>query len=439
MHNVSLIKKKLPSVSKILQVRFPMPAFLADNRGYLCRGVLFHAICHGVVMGFTDEQKAAYVEKELAGLGADRKLLTKELEAQAYEKAAPLPAFVNMYGFKTVAAEVGIGSETLGYYGRIDWLAERNGVRYVADFKAGSGVEHARYQMSFYQKLVEEKYGVPARRMEIFPDKKGGMRFKLFDADEDTVDWAVCIDIFNQYKKGVVMEIDIFKKAENDLIVAVKEITAMRSFQEIVIETNEDRVEASEILRDIRGRVKVLTGILDQAKAKHEAEIFRLKEGCEVAYSILRNNEEKVLAGMKSWDAMETARQADELRRAQGEMEKEREKEISALLDANKIAEAKKLAETIVIAVPVPVEKVVGEAKSVVYRAEVINLKMLCAAIVTECVPEAAVKPDMVYLNKRARADKSFLNIPGVKVVTDIQYRMLREKLENAEIENDFA
>lgn len=53
------------------------------------------------------------------------------------------------------------------------------------------------------------------------------------------------------------------------------------------------------------------------------------------------------------------------------------------------------------------------------YAAEVTSIKLLCKAVFEGVVPGNYVLPNMPVLNKRAAADKEFLNIPGIKAVAE--------------------
>ena len=53
------------------------------------------------------------------------------------------------------------------------------------------------------------------------------------------------------------------------------------------------------------------------------------------------------------------------------------------------------------------------------YKAEVVDIRALCAAIGAGTVPSNYVTPNLTALNSRARADGATLSIPGVRVVVE--------------------
>jgi hypothetical protein len=69
------------------------------------------------------------------------------------------------------------------------------------------------------------------------------------------------------------------------------------------------------------------------------------------------------------------------------------------------------------------VQKVSGVSTAKTYRAELVNIKLLCAAVAKGECSEAYVTANMPALNGVARSTRGSINIPGVRVVEDTSVR----------------
>ncbi len=85
--------------------------------------------------------------------------------------------------------------------------------------------------------------------------------------------------------------------------------------------------------------------------------------------------------------------------------------------------EVNAIVDTPVTAVAPPVEPTYQKASGIAsrenWKARVVDLKKLCAAIAKGTVPPNYVLPNESVLNARARADKGTLNLPGVVPFND--------------------
>jgi hypothetical protein len=76
------------------------------------------------------------------------------------------------------------------------------------------------------------------------------------------------------------------------------------------------------------------------------------------------------------------------------------------------------------IPIPAPVitatfERVRGVGTQQRWKAQVVDIRALCRAVAEGRLAETYVEPNMAALNSRARAEKSAMNIPGVKAVPE--------------------
>lgn len=116
----------------------------------------------------------------------------------------------------------------------------------------------------------------------------------------------------------------------------------------------------------------------------------------------------------------ENDRIANELR--EQEVRKARE-EAASLERLGYIKQADKvrqmpLPEPIVPVVPVAVPKVAGLSSREIYSAEVTDMTKLILAVAAGDAPQEVLLPNLPVLNSLARASKTALSIPGVKVVS---------------------
>ena len=71
------------------------------------------------------------------------------------------------------------------------------------------------------------------------------------------------------------------------------------------------------------------------------------------------------------------------------------------------------------VVLPPRVQAVAGVSTRENWKAEVVNLRWLCRAIANGKASVELVKPNMVALNQLARAQKTTLELPGVKAVCE--------------------
>lgn len=123
------------------------------------------------------------------------------------------------------------------------------------------------------------------------------------------------------------------------------------------------------------------------------------------------------------WEVSERERVKASLAEARAAAEAERETAVATLRELGATHEADRVAKSPVILLPVSspdIPKVEGLSKTVRYSAEVTDFAALVTAVATGTVPLDALKPNLTFLNERARALKHELRYPGV-AVTEIE------------------
>lgn len=138
--------------------------------------------------------------------------------------------------------------------------------------------------------------------------------------------------------------------------------------------------------------------------------------------------ERQVKAEIAKWDTEQERIRQDLQRKAEEEARKaEEEERLRAATLAEESGsteeEVNAIIDAPVIAVAPPVEPTYQRASGVStrenWKARVIDVKKLCAAIAKGTVPPNYVTPNESVLNARAKADKNTLNIPGVVACND--------------------
>lgn len=164
--------------------------------------------------------------------------------------------------------------------------------------------------------------------------------------------------------------------------------------------------------------------IKDAAYAAHKAAVAaenKLLVPLQQAEVILKR-------GIAAWDTeqdrLRRQRQV-EMEAAQRKMDEDARLAIAAEAERNGASEEtiKEILETEVIA-PVVVHQPTYKKSNNIstsqrWHAEVVDMRLLCDAIVQGKASVNLVKPDMAALNSMARAMKGTMNIPGVKAVSE--------------------
>lgn len=182
----------------------------------------------------------------------------------------------------------------------------------------------------------------------------------------------------------------------------------------------------AEIRKDVRRLLasiaETFDPVIEQAHKAHKAALDAKKKHTEPLQKI----EERVAGQMRSWYLEAEEKRKEEERKAQEEAKRKAEQialEEAAMLEdegENEMA-AELIAEAIASPPPrpslPPVVKVAGVTTRVTWKAEVSDLKALCAAVAAGTVPTSYVTANMVELNRRAGADKSEMRVPGVRSI----------------------
>lgn len=168
--------------------------------------------------------------------------------------------------------------------------------------------------------------------------------------------------------------------------------------------------------------------IVDHHKPMKEAAHEAHKRICESERKLLEPvaQAESILKGsIGAWDAEQRRIREDAERKAREEAERLMAEQIeAAAMEAEAAGASVEEVEAIVTA-PVVVPKIAvqtytkaaGISTAVLYSAEVTNLRELCRAVADGRVSEQCVQANTTVLNQMARALKTTMNIPGVRVV----------------------
>ena len=164
--------------------------------------------------------------------------------------------------------------------------------------------------------------------------------------------------------------------------------------------------------------------IKESAYRSYKGILDKLNEGDKP----LEIAEANIKAGIRDWDAkQEQIRQAQQ-RKAQEEAERlERERKLQDAIEAEAAGLSHEEVEAIMEAPPTAVApilaptyaKATGISTRENWKARVVDLKKLCAAVAKGLVPTTYILPNEPALNARAKADKLTLNIPGVQAYND--------------------
>ena len=164
-------------------------------------------------------------------------------------------------------------------------------------------------------------------------------------------------------------------------------------------------------------------GPIQAAHEAHKAVLAKFKEGDEPAERM----EKQIKLQIRKWDD-EQQKIREERQRAEQKALEEREAAARAAQAAfaeeeGAMEEAEAIASAPLVAVADPVpetyHRVSGISKRENFKARVVDMKRLCAAIGKGQVPVNYVLPNEAVLNARARADKLTMNVPGVQAYND--------------------
>lgn len=171
---------------------------------------------------------------------------------------------------------------------------------------------------------------------------------------------------------------------------------------------------------------KDITRPIDRAKA----EIMDKFKPC---LALLSDAKQIINRKMLSWrDDQERKRRAEQ-QKLEDDARKERERlEAEAKKLAKKNPEkaqemreqAAQTVAPVVSGATVPAVKGVAVRKA--WRAEVVDVKALCAAVAAGTVPTIAVEGNMVFLNEQARSLEEHFNIPGCRATVAENFGRVR-------------
>lgn len=162
-------------------------------------------------------------------------------------------------------------------------------------------------------------------------------------------------------------------------------------------------------------------GIVKGKLAAYAAELERQRQEAErIAREAQRKAEEKLRAEAEAARrAEDDARRKAEEARAAGDLAAAKAAEAEASRKAAMAEKREEKADVVALA-PVAVEaapEAVGISYRTTYSAEVIDLKALLAGVLAGTVPAEAVMANEKFLGASARALKTAMNWPGVRVV----------------------
>jgi len=222
---------------------------------------------------------------------------------------------------------------------------------------------------------------------------------------------------------NVEMTVEQELELKNEISPVVKAAT------DLVIKTPEQSIEAQEVLREIKRRQKKFTEIFDPiCDAAHKA----WKKTTETRASFnepLEQAERLIKSKVVSFNNEEEKKRRDieakaEAKRKEDERkEKERlEEQARKAREAGKVEKAEALeekAESVAIAPtftppPAPI-KAQGSSFKTVWKAEAVDLMLLCKSVVEGRAPIAVITVDQSALNSFAKGVRGAMPIPGLR------------------------
>ena len=196
----------------------------------------------------------------------------------------------------------------------------------------------------------------------------------------------------------------------------------------IVVKDEGSYVAAAETLKEISRMEKLITEhhkpIKQAAKNAHTIAVAAEKKFLDPltkAKNVIRNS-------LVCWTTeQERIRQETERKQREEAQRKEEEERLAAAAEAEKQGRSEAEVDLILdtpepvapVAVTPSYTKVAGVSTRETWKAEVIDMKQLCRAIVEGKAPVEAVSPNMPVLNSMARKSKADLEIPGVKAIKE--------------------
>jgi len=142
-------------------------------------------------------------------------------------------------------------------------------------------------------------------------------------------------------------------------------------------------------------------------------------------------NEAKIIIkrAIGTWEIEQEKIRADTERKANEETRRlEEEERLRLAVEAEKQGQPEAIVEKIIdTPKPIPIttvaptfRRVDGVSTRETWHAEVIDIKVLCQAVIDGKAPIESVQANMALLNSMARTNKASLSIPGVRAVKDI-------------------
>lgn len=198
---------------------------------------------------------------------------------------------------------------------------------------------------------------------------------------------------------------------------------------QLVIVDQQSYTRAAETLKEIAWVEKQITDhhgpMKKAAKEAHNQAVAaekRFLDPLMKAKDIIRGAISKWTSEQERIRREAEAKAREEARRK--EEDERLAKAAAAEAEGRPEAEVTKILETPVPIAPVVAmptyNKVEGVSMRETWHAEVIDIKVLCQAVVEGQAPLEAVQANMPLLNSMARTSKSELSIPGVKAVKEI-------------------
>lgn len=197
---------------------------------------------------------------------------------------------------------------------------------------------------------------------------------------------------------------------------------------QIVVKDEGSYVSAAETLKEIARTEKLIVDhhkpIKQAAKNAHTIAVAAEKKFLEPL------NEAKIIirGELITWTTEQERIRKEAERKLQEEARKKEEEERLAAAakaenEGRSEAEVDLILDTPEPVAPVTVSesyaKVAGVSTRETWKAEVIDMRLLCQAIVEGKVPIEFISPNMPLLNSMARKSKADLEIPGVKAIKE--------------------
>ena len=208
---------------------------------------------------------------------------------------------------------------------------------------------------------------------------------------------------------------------------------AIAVFKPIKQKMDAAKQEVLDQEKRVMGPLQQEERLLKLASDTFLAEQERIERARQEQLRIAREAEERRLLAQAEMEAKQREAEADAILQAEHEQEIERALESLPADTPREVIEAicnAPAPEPVHIAIDVPILPPIpkeapaillpkGMSRRKTYRAEVVNLTLLCRAIAEGKAPTSYVTANMTALNARARADELSMAVPGVKAVED--------------------